>query len=111
MGFPISELIERTGVGATTIHYYVRLGLLHPPRRTSSNRFEYDDVHVRSLKLIRALRERGKPSLAVINVALPELLALPDDRAFDQTAWDEILAKHEWRARALRARPSSSVPP
>lgn len=52
--FSLSEVVERTGVPASTIHHYRRSGLIPPPVRLSANRFAYDDSHVDALLRIRA---------------------------------------------------------
>ncbi|MGH3367914.1 MAG: MerR family transcriptional regulator [Nocardioidaceae bacterium] len=53
----ISELSARTQVPVPTVKYYLREGLLAPGVATSATRAEYDDQHVRRLRLIRALAE------------------------------------------------------
>jgi AcrR family transcriptional regulator len=50
----LSELVERSGVPASTIHYYRRHGLIPPPVRASGNRFSYDQSHLEALLHIRA---------------------------------------------------------
>jgi DNA-binding transcriptional MerR regulator len=51
----ISELSRRSGVSVTTIKYYLREGLLPPGRQTSATQADYDDQHLRRLRLVRAL--------------------------------------------------------
>ncbi|MFF3850882.1 MerR family transcriptional regulator [Streptomyces sp. NPDC002328] len=51
----ISELSRRSGVPTATIKYYLREGLLPPGRATAATQAEYDEHHVRRLRLIRAL--------------------------------------------------------
>jgi DNA-binding transcriptional MerR regulator len=51
----ISELSRRSGVSVTTIKYYLREGLLPQGRQTAATQAEYDDQHLRRLRLIRAL--------------------------------------------------------
>ncbi|MCX4759599.1 MerR family transcriptional regulator [Streptomyces sp. NBC_01275] len=51
----ISQLSRRSGVSVTTIKYYLREGLLQPGRQTAATQAEYDDQHLRRLRLIRAL--------------------------------------------------------
>jgi DNA-binding transcriptional MerR regulator len=51
----ISELSRRSGVSVTTIKYYLREGLLPPGRQTAATQAEYDEHHLRRLRLIRAL--------------------------------------------------------
>jgi AcrR family transcriptional regulator len=91
--YTIGELVERTGVPATTIHHYRTLGLLPPPDALSANRFAYDERHVQALRLIRLLRERRQLSLETIRDVLPELLAV-DEEAFRPEMWDQVVASH-----------------
>ncbi|GGQ67760.1 MerR family transcriptional regulator [Streptomyces pilosus] len=51
----ISELGRRSGVSTATIKYYLREGLLPPGRATAATQAEYDETHLRRLRLIRAL--------------------------------------------------------
>lgn len=51
----ISELSRRSGVSIPTIKYYLRDGLLPPGRATAANQADYDDSHLRRLRLIRSL--------------------------------------------------------
>ncbi|MEU9012060.1 MerR family transcriptional regulator [Streptomyces sp. NPDC048479] len=51
----ISELSRRSGVPITTIKHYLREGLLPPGRATAATQAEYEESHVRRLRLIRAL--------------------------------------------------------
>ncbi len=60
----IAELSRQSGVPVATIKYYVREGLMPRGERTSPNQAEYDDRHVRRLRLIRALVEAGDLSIA-----------------------------------------------
>ncbi|MDH6125246.1 MerR family transcriptional regulator [Kitasatospora sp. GP82] len=60
----IGELSSRTGVPVPTIKYYLREGLLPVGERTSPNQAQYGDAHVRRLKLVRAMLDVGKLSIA-----------------------------------------------
>ncbi|MFI7068354.1 MerR family transcriptional regulator [Kribbella sp. NPDC050124] len=51
----ISELSRRSGVSVATIKYYIREDLLPAGRPTATNQAEYDELHLRRLRLIRAL--------------------------------------------------------
>lgn len=62
----MAELSEETGIPIPTIKYYMREGLVAPGRPTGRNQAEYDEEHVRRLKLIRALAEYGDLPIAVI---------------------------------------------
>jgi DNA-binding transcriptional MerR regulator len=55
----ISQLAEAAGVPLATVKYYLREGLLPPGRSITARLSEYDDEHVRRLRLLRALREVG----------------------------------------------------
>ena len=55
----ISELAGATGVPVATVKYYLREGLLPAGRTVTARLSEYDDEHVRRLRLLRALREVG----------------------------------------------------
>ena len=50
----LSELVERSGVPASTIHHYRRNGQIPAPARQSGNRFIYDQSHLDALLRIRA---------------------------------------------------------
>ncbi len=99
--FPISELAERTGFPRSTIHYYVRMGLLPPPRRVASNRFAYDARHEKALRLVRLLRDRRDVSLSVVRRVVPVLLTRDD--AFDEATWDGLIGAEEWKAKVTPA--------
>ncbi|MET8627023.1 MerR family transcriptional regulator [Kitasatospora sp. NPDC004669] len=51
----ISELSRRSGVPTATIKYYLRERLLSPGRATAATQAEYDESHLRRLRLVRAL--------------------------------------------------------
>ncbi|MFD6530539.1 MerR family transcriptional regulator [Streptomyces sp. NPDC060184] len=51
----ISELSKHSGVSVPTIKYYIREDLLPPGRLVSATQAEYDDQHLRRLRLLRAL--------------------------------------------------------
>jgi DNA-binding transcriptional MerR regulator len=55
----ISALSARSGVAVATIKFYLREGLLPPGTATATNQADYDETHVRRLRLIRALIDVG----------------------------------------------------
>jgi len=57
----ISDLERVAGVGRSTIHYYLREGLLSPPRRTAKTMAYYHAGHVEELRRIRELQDEGYP--------------------------------------------------
>lgn len=71
----IAGLGDATGVPVATLKYYLREGLLHAGEATAVNQAEYDDGHVRRVRLVRALLELGNLQLADIR----RVLAAVDD--------------------------------
>lgn len=60
----ISELSDVTGVTVATLKYYLREGLLNAGVPTAVNQADYDDSHVRRVRLVRALLQLGRLSIA-----------------------------------------------
>ena len=52
----IKELEERSGVPRTTIHFYLRQGLLHPPKKTGRTMAYYDESHLKRLQDIQNIK-------------------------------------------------------
>ena len=73
----VAELSRSSGVPVPTIKYYLREGLLPPGELTSRNQAQYDEHHLRRLRLIRALIDLGNVPLAGVRVVLA---ALDSDR-------------------------------
>ncbi|MCC3771335.1 MerR family transcriptional regulator [Streptomyces sp. UNOC14_S4] len=76
----LAELSERSGVSTATIKYYLREGLLQPGRRVSATQAEYDDAHLRRLRLVRALIQLGKVPVATAR----EVIAAAEDESLDR---------------------------
>jgi DNA-binding transcriptional MerR regulator len=55
----VSELAERADVPLATVKYYLREGLLPAGKTTGPRRAEYDDTHLRRLRVLRLLRDVG----------------------------------------------------
>ncbi|MEU8000032.1 MerR family transcriptional regulator [Catellatospora sp. NPDC049111] len=66
----ISELSRTSGVSLPTVKYYLREGLLPPGRSLVRNQAEYDEAHLRRLRLIRALIDVGGLSVAGVRQVL-----------------------------------------
>lgn len=66
----IKELSSRSGVSVPTIKYYLREGLLPAGELVSKNQANYDDAHLRRLRLIRALVDVGGLTIAAIRDVL-----------------------------------------
>jgi DNA-binding transcriptional MerR regulator len=77
----LSELSERSGVSIATIKYYLREGLLAPGRRVSATTAEYDESHLRRLRLVRALIQAGRVPVATAK----EILGHVDDESLGRT--------------------------
>ena len=71
----IAELSEASGLPVATIKYYLREGLLHAGATRAVNQADYDESHVRRVRLIRALLELGTLQLSEIT----RVLAAVDD--------------------------------
>jgi DNA-binding transcriptional MerR regulator len=59
MPLRIGDLAARTGASHRTIHYYERLGLLHPLEREGGGHRHYDGEAVARLEKIAALKRLG----------------------------------------------------
>ncbi|MFK0102489.1 MerR family transcriptional regulator [Streptomyces sp. NPDC091040] len=77
----LSELSEQSGIATATIKYYLREGLLPPGERVSATQAEYDESHLRRLRLIRALIQVGRLPVATAR----EVLAHVDDESLGRT--------------------------
>jgi DNA-binding transcriptional MerR regulator len=73
----ISELSRASGVSLPTLKFYLREGLLPPGSRTARNQADYDERHLRRVRLIRALTDVGGLSLATVREVIR---AAEDDR-------------------------------
>ncbi|MFB7176973.1 MerR family transcriptional regulator [Streptomyces sp. NPDC056257] len=77
----LAELSERSGVAIATIKYYLREGLLPPGRRVSATTADYDEDHLRRLRLVRAMIQVGKVPVATVR----EVLRHVDDDSLGRT--------------------------
>ncbi|KKD07258.1 MerR family transcriptional regulator [Streptomyces sp. WM6386] len=66
----LAELSERSGVSTATIKYYLREGLLAPGRQINATTAEYDEEHLRRLRLVRAMLQVGRVPVATIREVL-----------------------------------------
>ncbi|MBL1092904.1 MULTISPECIES: MerR family transcriptional regulator [Streptomyces] len=76
----LAELSERSGVSTATIKYYLRERLLPPGRPVTATQSEYDEDHLRRLRLIRALIQVGRVPVSTAR----DVLAAVDDDSRDQ---------------------------
>jgi DNA-binding transcriptional MerR regulator len=111
----LAELSARSGLPAATIKYYLREGLLPRGTTQSSTWAEYDESHVRRLRLVRALIDVAALSLEevrrvveavdeagseheVLGAAQWSLSQPPtrDPSAESLRRVDELLSRHDW---------------
>ncbi len=57
----ISELSKLSGISKQLIHYYLRMGYLHPPVYKKGNQAYYDQVHVDRLLFLRKCNDEAIP--------------------------------------------------
>lgn len=60
------DVCARTGLARSTIHHYIREGLLPQPRKTGRNAALYDEEFVRRAQLIKSLQEKTHLPLRAI---------------------------------------------
>ncbi len=93
----LAELSERSGVSTATIKYYLREGLLQPGRRVTATQAEYDEGHLRRLRLVRALIQVGRVPVSTTREVLSALA-------------DDSLDQHRRIGVAVEALPHSPAP-
>ncbi|MDO4243754.1 MAG: MerR family transcriptional regulator [Actinomyces sp.] len=71
----MAQLSARSGVGAPTIRYYIREGLVPAGELTSPNQAVYDETHLQALRLVRALIDVGGLSVPGARSVLEHLRA------------------------------------
>ncbi|MFJ9904011.1 MerR family transcriptional regulator [Streptomyces sp. NPDC101152] len=77
----LAELSRRSGVSTATIKYYLREGLLAPGRQINTTTAEYDEGHLRRLRLVRAMIQVGQIPVATVR----EVLGHVDDDSLGRT--------------------------
>ncbi|WP_333735614.1 MerR family transcriptional regulator [Streptomyces sp. IBSBF 2806] len=77
----LAELSERSGVSTATIKYYLREGLLPPGRQVNRTTSEYDEEHLRRLRLVRAMIQVGRLPVTTVR----EVLGHVDDESLGRT--------------------------
>ncbi|MEY9845030.1 MerR family transcriptional regulator [Streptacidiphilus sp. MAP5-3] len=66
----LAELSRNSGVSTATIKFYLREGLLPPGRQINASNAEYDEEHLRRLRLIRAMIQVGRIPVATVRQVL-----------------------------------------
>ncbi|MFF0095760.1 MerR family transcriptional regulator [Streptomyces canus] len=109
----LAELSEHSGVSTATIKYYLREGLLPPGRQINATTAEYDEEHLRRLRLVRAMIQVGRVPVAKVREvlghvdddslgrsirlgaalwALPQVPEPDEDDAYVRAAHQEVIA-------------------
>jgi AcrR family transcriptional regulator len=83
--YSIKELVQETGVARTTIHFYLRQGLLPRAQKTAASRSLYTQEHVDILRRIAELKAGGR-SLQEIQGELRGNLERAQESAVDLAA-------------------------
>ncbi len=96
--YRIAEVVRRSGVTKETIHFYLREGLLPPPRKTARNAAFYGDEHLHWLRLIRSLREEHLLPIK----AIKSLLADQSDLQFSADQFATLQALRRLKLKDLR---------
>jgi DNA-binding transcriptional MerR regulator len=66
----LAELSRHSGVSTATIKYYLREGLLPPGRQINATTAEYDEEHLRRLRLVRAMIQVGRLPVSTVREVL-----------------------------------------
>ncbi|PWV84982.1 MerR family transcriptional regulator, redox-sensitive transcriptional activator SoxR [Prauserella marina] len=81
----IGEVISRTGVSASALHFYERKGLISS-ERTSANQRLYPRHMLRRISLVLVAKRLGIPLTDVANI----FAGLPDDHAPTHQDWQRV---------------------
>lgn len=74
----MKELMERSGLPRTTIHFYLREGLLHPPIKTGRTMAYYDQSHLERLQAIKKIKKDLRVPVELIREELEQRDMAPD---------------------------------
>jgi AcrR family transcriptional regulator len=72
----ISELSLQSRIPKSTIHYYLRQGLLHPPQKTGRTMAYFDSSHLERLTMIKRLRRDLRMPVAFLKEEVKRLAAM-----------------------------------
>ncbi|MCF6200492.1 MAG: heavy metal-responsive transcriptional regulator [Hyphomicrobiaceae bacterium] len=87
--YKIGEIARHVGLGAETVRYYERVGVLHAPERAQNGYRLYDGDHLKRLRFIKRSRELGF-SLDKVR----SLLSLADDKDMTCRSVRHIAEEH-----------------
>lgn len=87
----IGEISRQSGVPKSTIRYYLREGLLHPPQKTARTMAYFDASHLERLLLIKRLRRDLRMPIAFLKQEVERLEALGNSRGGEKDPSDAEL--------------------
>ena len=87
----IGEIVKRTGVAASALHFYERKGLIHPERTAGGTRL-YPRHLERRIAVIQVAKRLGIP----LSEVAEHFRTLPDDRMPSLRDWTRL--NKRWRA-------------
>jgi AcrR family transcriptional regulator len=93
----ISEISLQSGVPKSTIHYYLRQGLLHPPQKTGRTMAYFDSSHLERLSLIKRLRRDLRMPIAFLKQEVERLEAVGNSPGGENELSDAELKPRESR--------------
>jgi DNA-binding transcriptional MerR regulator len=99
--FSIKDLERVTGVPRTTIHYYLRQGILPRPQKTAASRSLYTEDHVKILGEIGQLKKAGL-SIAQIEMELQHRVDQANEVSVDLVAQEHERMHNRILALAIR---------
>jgi DNA-binding transcriptional MerR regulator len=99
--FGIRDLERVTGVPRTTIHYYLRQGILPRPQKTAASRSLYTEDHVKILGEIGHLKKAGL-SIAQIEMKLQQRVDRANEVTVDLAAQERERIHNRILAVAIR---------
>ncbi|MGO8880911.1 MAG: TetR family transcriptional regulator [Desulfomonilaceae bacterium] len=69
----IKDLEEKSGMPRTTIHFYLRQGILHPPSKTGRTMAYYDESHLKRLQDIQKIKANIRMPLPLLKERIAAL--------------------------------------
>jgi AcrR family transcriptional regulator len=91
----IKELEERSGVPRTTIHFYLRNGILHPAHKTGRTMAYYDDSHLQQLKEINKLKKGSRVPVTFLKAHLESIRVDPSEGAVEYDVRKSVTTNKE----------------